>query len=803
MIKTRFFILLLIGSASGWLGAQTPRAFEQAAMAAFEVRDYYAAFKYYGKVLEMEPARTDVMVKYADAARLYGAFKDAEVHYETALNADNAAGGKYHTALFGLATVKKNLGKYEEALALFERYASRPDSDPDLSRKAANEISECEWAMEKITNPDRLVTLTPLDASINTGDSEMGIVRRGDTTYYGALRSVEWGDKHIPARPLLQIMMALPGKASVPAVFNAIERHTALPAFSPDGRIMIIPIGDYLSETEVRCDLYFTKLTNGQWSAPVKLPDAINAPEATQTQPTIVSRNDGYFDLFYVSDAPGGKGGKDIWTVRFSGTGSFGKPENLSALNTIYDEATPFFDVPNSTLFFSSNGYQNLGGFDIYKVKKVNETWKQVKHLPVPINSSYNDLFYVPFGENAASMTSNRIGAAVLGEESCCYDLFKVTYQNLKLNVSAFEKETETPLSEVVFTLIEEQKDPKVKYVAADNFTDFKINRDKSYKVLAAKDGYFQDTVVVSSLDIEPHKTEIKERLHLRPMQVDLAVKVFNEFSKEPLNGVNIYLYEQTGHIRDERNTGLSANESGLKADSRQGYMIVAQKEGFAPDTIMVSAEEMSKPGTKVIKNLFLTPASMYGLLPLAIYFDNNIPPRSSAEQIQSYALNYESYMARREEFVQMFTMGLATAEEKAAATARLNGFFDNEVKGGFLKLEHFAENLDLFLMNGYEVEIMVKGFASPLASQEYNLALTRRRIVSVKNYLRTAKGGVYESYILNKQLKISTAPMGETAVAAGVNDSWKQREQSVFSVEASKERRAEIIEVRLNRINK
>jgi hypothetical protein len=41
---------------------------------------------------------------------------------------------------------------------------------------------------------------------------------------------------------------------------------------------------------------------------------------------------------------------------------------------------------------------------------------------------------------------------------------------------------------------------------------------------------------------------------------------------------------------------------------------------------------------------------------------------------------------------------------------------------------------------------------------------------------------------------------LGDTAAATNVSDNWKQRDQSVFSVNASKERRAEIIEVRLTR---
>lgn len=69
-----------------------------------------------------------------------------------------------------------------------------------------------------------------------------------------------------------------------------------------------------------------------------------------------------------------------------------------------------------------------------------------------------------------------------------------------------------------------------------------------------------------------------------------------------------------------------------------------------------------------------------------------------------------------------------------------------------------------------------------------------------MKNVIRTAKNSVCESCLLDNQLTISTAPLGETAAATSVGDNWKQRDQSVFSMDTSKERRTEIIEVRLTR---
>lgn len=802
-MKKKTLIFIVLGSivTHTYTSAQTPRAFEQAAQVALERNDYYTAFKYYGKVLEMEPLRTDVMVQYADAARLYGAYRDAELYYENALKANNTAGGKYNSALFGLALVKKNLGKYDEALNLFERYTTRPDSDPDLKKKADSEIVECEWAMEKMTNPDKLVQLKPLEAMYNTGESEMGMVQFGDTLFFSALHLVDWGDKHLPARPLLQVMKSVKDGPPELAYFNREKMHTALPAFSPDGKFMVIPYGTYASETDVRCHLYWSKRENGHWTTPAPLPAFVNLPEATQTQPAISKDKDGYYTLYYISDAQGGKGGKDLWAVRFSQTGTFARPENLSALNTNQDEATPFFDAASQYLYFSSNGYPNLGGYDIYKIQKLDNGWAKPQHLPNPINSGYNDLYYMPTSKTHAHLTSNRIGAAILGEESCCYDLFDVEISSLRLNLAAYEQGTDQLLNEVVYTLIEDKKTPNLKFSPAPQPVEYAIERDQTYRIFAAKDGYIADTIVVSALELEPSKTEISDKLYLKPMQVDLAVQVFNQFSKEPLTGVNIMLMERTGKVKDHKNTGDRGHGSGLKADYKHDYVVIATKEGYEPDTVVVSALEMSKPGTKVLKNLFLTPVSLYGLLPLAIYFDNNVPPRSANLQKESYDLNYQNYIARRDEFIASFTQHIAQEEERQAASERINQFFETDVKGGFMKLEHFAENLDLFLGNGYEVEIMVKGFASPLASHEYNLALTHRRIVSVKNYLRAAKGGIYANYIVKNQLKISTAPMGEAAAATFVNDNARQKELSVYSVEASKERRAEIIEVRMTKL--
>ena len=69
--------------------------------------------------------------------------------------------------------------------------------------------------------------------------------------------------------------------------------------------------------------------------------------------------------LYFVSDMPGGMGGKDIWRAQLT-TSGIGAIENLGApINTPGDEMFPTFR-PNGDLYFSSDGHPGMGGLDIY-----------------------------------------------------------------------------------------------------------------------------------------------------------------------------------------------------------------------------------------------------------------------------------------------------------------------------------------------------------------------------------------------------------------------------------------------------
>lgn len=182
-------------------------------------------------------------------------------------------------------------------------------------------------------------------------------------------------------------------------------------------------------------------------------------------------------------------------------------------------------------------------------------------------------------------------------------------------------------------------------------------------------------------------------------------------------------------------------------------------------------------------------------MLPIALYFDNDQPNPRTTQTTTEIAYNdtYYKYYDRRNTFINKFTSPL-NAVEKVNGEIEINTFFWSEVKVGFDKLERLYVLLLRELQKGRVIEIYIKGYTSQLASGTYNVNLSKRRIVSVKNYLDRVGAGALKAYIDANQLKIIEVPFGE---AQSKEKSETDRRSSIYSVEASRERRVEIIEVK------
>lgn len=100
--------------------------------------------------------------------------------------------------------------------------------------------------------------------------------------------------------------------------------------------------------------------------------------------------------LYFVSDRPGGLGGRDIYRCVKLPNGKWSKALNIGApINTEYDEDSPFFHPDGKTLFFSSNGITSMGGFDIFFTKKGEDgNWNAPLNIGYPLNTVDDDVFF-------------------------------------------------------------------------------------------------------------------------------------------------------------------------------------------------------------------------------------------------------------------------------------------------------------------------------------------------------------------------------------------------------------------------
>ena len=180
--------------------------------------------------------------------------------------------------------------------------------------------------------------------------------------------------------------------------------------------------------------------------------------------------------------------------------------------------------------------------------------------------------------------------------------------------------------------------------------------------------------------------------------------------------------------------------------------------------------------------------------LPISLYFHNDEPIPNSRDTVSevNYEDSYRAYYLMMEQYKQRFGQVLA-GKLKKSAEQEMQVFFEYSIRNGFEQLKIFATQLQLAMELEASVEIKIRGFTSPLNDAEYNMALAKRRINSVQNYLYTYQNGIFLPYLNNGQLKITELPFGESQVKLGVSDNPNDRRQSVYSISAARERRIEI----------
>jgi tetratricopeptide (TPR) repeat protein len=339
------------------------------------------------------------------------------------------------------------------------------------------------------------------------------------------------------------------------------------------------------------------------------------------------------------------------------------------------------------------------------------------------------------------------------------------------------------------------------------NDYNYDLEFNHRYMVYVSKDGYTMDSVMVTTEGLKETTTIQKDLFITRGVALDaLVFDNTTGFDNDvAINGVTFQLYETprggtpvlvASDLRELDNNFKSLLDFGKR------YTIVANKPGYSTDTVQFNVATLSKkPFELVEQKLHIFSLDLEKYLPIRLYFDNDEPiKRTMATTTDKlYSKTFFEYFPRRDTFIQVYTRGLS-ARDKELATNELNVFFEDSLEGEWNRLRFFTEVLFTKLRKGDRVEITIKGFASPRAGTEYNQNLTSRRIATILNHFSDYNGSLLESFVNSGQLVIKREPNGETKSKSGVNDKINDPRNSVFSPEASRERRVEIIGIEVRK---
>jgi tetratricopeptide (TPR) repeat protein len=317
-----------------------------------------------------------------------------------------------YEAWINLADAYRINYQFDKAKEAYQRYKATllPD-DADISF-IDQQIKSCDEAKELIKKPVEFKEEN-LGETFNDEKSNFNPVISGDGKSFAYMTSLKFYDA-------IMFSKLVDGKWSPPLNITPdiqSDGDCYISCLFYDGRTLLLSKDD-----DFDSDIYSSKYDGTKWLTVVKLNKNINT-KSWESHGFI--SEDGNF-LIFASDRPGGFGGLDLYLSRKE-NGDWGVPVNLGQeINTPFNEDRPFLINNGKTLYFSSQGHSNMGGFDIFRSdSQANGLWSAPVNLGYPLNTPDDNFFFMP-------ISNGKIGYISLFKENDGFgkeDIYKITFK--------------------------------------------------------------------------------------------------------------------------------------------------------------------------------------------------------------------------------------------------------------------------------------------------------------------------------------------------------------------------------------
>ncbi len=290
--------------------------------------------------------------------------------------------GAPYDALYYLANAYRITNQLNKAIETYEKFKKNLNPEIYDSSIVNLQIRSCRNAKELMRVP-LFLKKTDLGNMINGTGSEFNPVISDKEDMIVFSRSEAFYDAILYATKVN-------GKWTDPINMNEIlkvDRDLFPSSLSKDGKTLYL-----YSSADYDGTIYTSRFENATWQPLIKLNDNINT-KYWESHATISHDNK---KLYITSNRKGTLGGLDLYVSNRDSTGDWGPAVNLGpVINTPYNEESPFLTQDDKTLFFSSRGHFNMGGYDIfYSTLLDNGEWSVPLNVGYPLNSTDDDVFF-------------------------------------------------------------------------------------------------------------------------------------------------------------------------------------------------------------------------------------------------------------------------------------------------------------------------------------------------------------------------------------------------------------------------
>jgi tetratricopeptide (TPR) repeat protein len=316
-----------------------------------------------------------------------------------------------YDALYNLGKAYRINYMFDKAKETYQKYLGTllPD-DHENQDFVKHEIEVCDMAKELIAKPVQY-TEENIGELFNDEKANFNPLISADGKSFAYMVSLKFYDAVMFSR-------LIDGKWTAPINITPdlqADGDIYISCLSANGKLL------FLSKSENdNSDIYMSTFDGSKWSKIVKLNKNINT-KYWESHGFLSESGD---QLIFASDRPGGFGGLDLYISK-KVDGDWGPPVNIGPeINTQFNEDRPFLVNNGKTLFFSSQGHENMGGYDIFRSDlQSNGLWSVPSNLGYPLNTPDDNFFFMPVGNGHSGYYAIYKNLGGFGKE----DIYKIT----------------------------------------------------------------------------------------------------------------------------------------------------------------------------------------------------------------------------------------------------------------------------------------------------------------------------------------------------------------------------------------